>query len=84
MAKSATKAQIGDFVYKPFKILNPGKVIDEFINSSTGERSLRVKFLDGSIETIWDLQLNDFNHATEEHLKKYNKFDTLRKKLVNL
>lgn len=84
MAKSATKAKIGDYVYKPFKILNPGKVVDEFFNSSTGHRSLKVKFLDGTIETIWGLNLNDFNHATEEHLKKYNKFDALRKKLVNL
>lgn len=94
MAKTASEksyganTQVGGYVYKPFEIMKPGKVIDicrvTHAAFPEGQRMLKVQWLDGSISEHWDNHLNCFNHATDEHLKKYNKFDALRQKLSKI
>lgn len=86
MAKSANQCVVGDYVYEPFAILKPGKVIavHNIVRNGYPERHLEVRWLDGSVTKVWELHLNDFNHATDEHLKKYNKFDAIRKTLAKI
>lgn len=78
--------KVGDYVYKPFEILKPGKITKVFTKTGPGytEIHCEVKWLDGDITSHWNLNLNDFNHATNEHLNKYNKFEALRQKLKGL
>ncbi len=80
-------AKVGDFVYKPFDPLKPGKIISVIPYVTRGgikSNKCEVKFLDGKVEWIEAIQLNDFDYHTEEHLKKYNKFEALRVKLRNI
>lgn len=88
MAKTATGLSVGDYVYKPFDILKPGKIVKVGTSSALHgphKKVYEVKWLvDGSSSIEWELHLNDFNHATDEHLKKYNKFDAIRQKLKAL
>lgn len=92
---------VGDYVYRPFGIMKPGKIIEIVIASTEGiagdetngwahkinpgDRVFIVKWLhDGSVTQELGLFLHDFKYATEEHLKKYNKFKTLCDKLDQL
>lgn len=79
--------KVGDYVYRPFEILKPGKVIAVHPKPEPdyNERAeLEIKWLDGTITTETNLFLHDFNHAAEEHFKKYQKFDAIRKTLQSL
>ena len=105
MAHTAIGVKVGAYVYRPFEITKPGKVIaihrrkrnplegiklGDWLPVPVGtphtkvETFLEVKWLDGTVTEEWELHLNDFNYATDEHLKKYNKFDALRAKLKPL
>lgn len=83
MAKCfVNRPQIGDLCYHPFAVLKPGKIIWVAAQSDfDGTYNVNVLWLDESVTTENTLDLNDFNYVTEEHLKKYNKFDALRLKL---
>lgn len=80
MAKTVYSPKVGDLVYEPFKIQKPGKVVSVRVTSTRVWST--VKWIDGSHSEVYLLQ--DFNHATDEHLAKYLKFDKLRNKLKGL
>ena len=93
MAKTARSPKVGDYVYKPYEPMNPGKVTkvsrshrNPFGNppDDTLNTYATVVFMDGEVAEIWDNQLNDFDHLTDEHLKKFKKFDGFRQKLADL
>ena len=79
--------KVGDLVYFPFQILKPAKVISVVKSGKSypyPEYNVTMKFLDGHTEVGPEWSLSDFNHATDEHLSKYNKFDAIRQKLKAL
>jgi len=80
MAKFLHSPKVGDLVYEPFKIQKPGKVIA--IRTTETRVWSTVKWIDGTESEVYQLQ--DFNHATEEHLSKYQKFEKLRNQLKGL
>lgn len=73
--------QVGDYCYHPFAILKPGKIISVIGKCSNDTYDVKVKWLDDSVTEENTLYLNDFNHATDEHLKKYIKLDAVRQRL---
>lgn len=87
MSKTLKNPKVGDYVYRPFEILKPGKVISirEIPKNDPWNRYyVTVKWLDGSSTEEQSTSLSDFNFATDEHLRKFQKFDALRNKLNSI
>lgn len=86
MAKTVREPKVGDLVYRAYNIQTPGKIV-AVIGPLLPHKYFTVvdvKWLDGSVERTDNCALNDYNHAIEDHRKKYEKFEKIAVKLRSI
>jgi hypothetical protein len=84
MAKTVQNPQVGQFVYRHYKPLNPGVIREIVKPHRTVGVIVKVQWLKGGESEEWEAHLADYLALIEDHRRKYLNHSEIASKLHKL